>query len=285
MSSYLANYQYKAWDTVIPPRKEKRLSMDWVVLSLIIPGIYILPVVAILFWLYFVGLEFLLFLELPVLGVLLYVHFVLSMLGVIPHELRFKGKEYSFYGFHAAASFVALIALFFFVFVLLLISNLTHSELCWRIAEVFATGPVFWFTTGILSLVFVVSLAERDIEIKEALCGNYASNVKPSISLFRKESKLLSLKSFQVIQIMSTGDALALCTEETDEDTFLYAEGPAVLLLKDGYNLYKDNRVITLPKGKIAKQVGKFTYKTEERKIICVPVISIMEIDSCGGVL
>lgn len=170
-----------------------------------------------------------------------------------------------------------LIAYGLIVVALSLLCGHTHYELFRSITNVVISDTVMGTVFGICMGVFSVSLAEKQIEIEDVLWGRYASKVKPSISLFRKESKLLSLKSFQVIQVMSTGDALALCTDLTEKDKFLYSEGPAVLLLEDKNNPYEENMVITLSKGNVAKQVGTFIYKTMQFKVMCVPIISFFD--------
>ena len=273
MSSYL-NYQYKSRSTGIHLRQERRLSVARLVLGIIVPAVFIGPFVALFFAIYSAVPELLSFFILGILGITMYVLIVLTLLRIIKREIRYKGEEYSTSGILLVASFLMLIAYGLVLVALSLLCGHTHYEPFRSIANVVISDTVMGTVFGISMGVFCVSLAEKEMEIEDVLWGRYASKVKPSISLFRKESKLLSLKSFQVIQIMSTGDALALCTEETDENTFLYTEGPAVLLLADKNTPYEENRVIILPDGKVAKQVGKFTYKTNLYKINCVPVIS-----------
>ncbi len=98
--------------------------------------------------------------------------------------------------------------------------------------------------------------------------NNSANN---GITLFEQEGDCVSDNSFEVFQVLDTGDALA----NEIEKGFSVATGVTVLFLNDGKTSYYDDQVIKIPSGKCAKQIGVFKYKSNAGLERTVPVVEI----------
>ena len=109
-----------------------------------------------------------------------------------------------------------------------------------------------------------------------ALIGN-SSNGESSnngMTFFEKEGDCISENSFEVFQVLDSGDALA--NEVKIEWDMSAPTGVTVLLLcKDGKSYY-DDQVIKVSEGKCAKQIGTFKYSTKAGFDKTVPIVSIL---------
>ena len=123
---------------------------------------------------------------------------------------------------------------------------------------IFIAGMVF----GIL-LLFLISL----------FVANQSSN--DGLRLFEEEGECVSTNSFQVIQVLDSGSALA---REIEKDYFTStATGITVLFLNEGNSSYYDEQIIKVPRGKCVKQIGVFKYNTRMDIEKTVPVVATRE--------
>ena len=123
---------------------------------------------------------------------------------------------------------------------------------------IFIAGMV----SGIL-LLFLISL----------FVANQSSN--DGLRLFEEEGECVSTNSFQVIQVLASGSALA---REIEKDYFTStATGITVLFLNEGNSSYYDEQIIKVPRGKCVKQIGVFKYNTRMDIEKTVPVVAIRE--------
>ena len=123
---------------------------------------------------------------------------------------------------------------------------------------IFIAGMV----SGIL-LLFLISL----------FVANQSSN--DGLRLFEEEGECVSTNSFQVIQVLDSGSALARGIEK---DYFTStATGITVLFLNEGNSSYYDEQIIKVPRGKCVKQIGVFKYNTRMDIEKTVPVVAIRE--------
>lgn len=123
---------------------------------------------------------------------------------------------------------------------------------------IFIAGMV----SGIL-LLFLISL----------FVANQSSN--DGLRLFEEEGECVSTNSFQVIQVLDSGSALA---REIEKDYFTStATGITVLFLNEGNSSYYDEQIIKIPRGKCVKQIGVFKYNTRMDIEKTVPVVAIRE--------
>lgn len=116
--------------------------------------------------------------------------------------------------------------------------------------------------SGIL-LLFLISL----------FAANQSSN--DGLTLFEEEGECVSTNSFQVIQVLDSGAALAI---EIEKDYLVStATGITALFLNEGNSSYYDEQVIEVPHGKCVKQIGIFKYNTRMNIEKTVPVVAIRE--------
>ena len=116
--------------------------------------------------------------------------------------------------------------------------------------------------TGIV-LLFVVSFLIVKSQITTASNDN--------IVMFEKPHSIIPGKIFEVLQVLPDGSALATVG---DFESGNY--GTTVLFLGDESTSYYDSQKITVPSGKVAKQIGTYSYMARSEMYKTVPVVEIM---------
>lgn len=99
-----------------------------------------------------------------------------------------------------------------------------------------------------------------------------SSAEKEDIVMFDSPRNAVPGKSFKVVQVLPDGNALARIDNVYD-DNF----GIVVLFLGDESTSYYDDQKIEIPKGKVAKQIGNYSYMTRMKIEKTVPVVKIMD--------
>ena len=90
------------------------------------------------------------------------------------------------------------------------------------------------------------------------------------IVMFEKPQQEIKVKSFEVMQVLPDGSALAIVE---DMDNF----GMIVLFLADEGTSYYDDQKIDVPSGKKVMQVGTYKYVTRNEMEKTVPVVEILD--------
>ncbi|WP_233399877.1 hypothetical protein [Segatella copri] len=99
-----------------------------------------------------------------------------------------------------------------------------------------------------------------------------SSAEKEDIVMFDSPRNAVPGKSFKVVQVLPDGNALARIDNVYD-DNF----GIVVLFLGDESTSYYDDQKIEIPKGKVAKQIGNYSYMSRMNIEKTVPVVKIMD--------
>lgn len=99
-----------------------------------------------------------------------------------------------------------------------------------------------------------------------------SSAQKEDIVMFDSPRNAVPGKSFKVVQVLPDGNALARIDNVYD-DNF----GIVVLFLGDESTSYYDDQKIEIPKGKVAKQIGNYSYMSRMKIEKTVPVVKIMD--------
>lgn len=99
-----------------------------------------------------------------------------------------------------------------------------------------------------------------------------SSAEKEDIVMFDSPRNAVPGKSFKVVQVLPDGNALA-SVDNVYDDNF----GVVVLFLGDESTSYYDDQKIEIPKGKVAKQIGNYSYMTRMKIEKTVPVVKIMD--------
>lgn len=99
-----------------------------------------------------------------------------------------------------------------------------------------------------------------------------SSAEKEDIVMFDSPRNAVPGKSFKVVQVLPDGNALAN-VDNVYDDNF----GIVVLFLGDESTSYYDDQKIEIPKGKVAKQIGNYSYMSRMNIEKTVPVVKIMD--------
>lgn len=99
-----------------------------------------------------------------------------------------------------------------------------------------------------------------------------SSAPKEDIVMFDSPRNAVPGKTFKVVQVLPDGNALA-SVDNVYDDNF----GIVVLFLGDESTSYYDNQKIEIPKGKVAKQIGNYSYMSRMKIEKTVPVVKIMD--------
>lgn len=115
--------------------------------------------------------------------------------------------------------------------------------------------------TGIiLTFAFLNFLASKNTN------GGYSDN----IVLFEKPQQKLNVKSFEIMQVLPNGNALATVKDLSDL-------GMVVLFLANNEKSYYDDQKINVPSDKCVMQIGTYKYNTASDFEKTVPIIRIMD--------
>ena len=89
--------------------------------------------------------------------------------------------------------------------------------------------------------------------------------------MFEKPRGIVPGKVFEVMQVLPDGSALAIVDDIESENI-----GTEVLFVGNDSTSYYDSQKINVPKGKVVKQVGTYSYMTQNEMYKTVPVVEIM---------
>ena len=92
------------------------------------------------------------------------------------------------------------------------------------------------------------------------------------VVMFEKPRGVVPGKVFEVMQVLPDGSALA-----TVDDFGSGNMGTVVLFVGNESSSFYDNQKIKVPSGKVAKQVGTYSYMTRQEMEKTVPVVEIMD--------
>ena len=126
---------------------------------------------------------------------------------------------------------------------------------------------VLFFFGGALFGVFFTLLGLNLISDKETTLDG--------VTYFEEEGKCISDKSFKVIQVLESGDALA---NEVEKWYKTYSStGLTVLLDSEDGDSYYDDQIINVPSEKCARQIGIFRYSAKSGMEKTVPIVRISD--------
>ena len=91
------------------------------------------------------------------------------------------------------------------------------------------------------------------------------------VVMFEKPRGIVPGKVFEIMQVLPDGSALAM-VDDTRSDNW----GTVVYFAGDESTSYYDSQKINVPKGKGVKQVGTYSYMTQNEMYKTVPVVEIM---------
>lgn len=121
---------------------------------------------------------------------------------------------------------------------------------------IFIAGVI---TGAVLMIVLAVALSNKNM-------------TRVGVTLFEKEGECISKNTFEVFQVLDSGDALAHELGEYSTST-----GLVVLFLSKGDTSYYDEQVIKVRDGKCVRQIGVYKYSTRSGREKTVPVVEIRD--------
>lgn len=98
-----------------------------------------------------------------------------------------------------------------------------------------------------------------------------SSAQKEDIVMFDSPRNAVPGKAFRVMQVLPDGSALASGDDFSDDNI-----GMVVLFLGSEGTSFYDNQKIEIPKGKVAKQIGNYSYMSRSYNEKTVPIVKIM---------
>jgi len=131
------------------------------------------------------------------------------------------------------------------------------------------------FIGGVVTGVVLTFLFAFIVNSRNAVGSNYV--------MFEQEGKVISTNSFEVLQVLDSGDALASELEKLPREVSISPEmeeygpptGLTVLFLAEDGASYYDDQKINVPAGKCVRQLGTFKYLTNSDFEKTVPIVGI----------
>lgn len=93
---------------------------------------------------------------------------------------------------------------------------------------------------------------------------------KGDVVMFEKPRGIVPGTTFRVMEVLSNGNALAMGCEEENGNCI-----PEVLFIGDKSMPFYDGQMISVPNGKVAKQMGTLRYGSQNN-VKTVPIVKIM---------
>lgn len=93
---------------------------------------------------------------------------------------------------------------------------------------------------------------------------------KGDVVMFEKPRGIVPGTTFRVMEVLSNGNALAMGCEEENGNCI-----PEVLFIGDKSMPFYDGQMISVPNGKVAKQMGTLRYGSRNN-VKTVPIVKIM---------
>ena len=122
-------------------------------------------------------------------------------------------------------------------------------------------------------LTYVAGIVTGCIVFFVISCIIVANNSsKDDVVMFDKPRNTVPEKTFKVFQVFSDGSALSSGDDSSGNNL-----GLDVLFLGDESTSYYDDQKIEIPKGKVARQIGNYSYTTNMGVEKTVPIVKIMD--------
>lgn len=128
------------------------------------------------------------------------------------------------------------------------------------------TKFILTYVAGIVTGIVLLFIVSFFITKSQAIS---ASN--NDVVIFEKPRGIVPGWGFEVMQVLPDGSALA-----TVDDTESGNMGTVVLFIGDENTSYYDGQKINVPSGKVAKQIGTYSYTTRSEINKTVPIVEIM---------
>ena len=172
------------------------------------------------------------------------------------------------YKFWTITQRVCLYSLAAFLVVALILAFVFH---------IYVPGWLFFIVSVLLAGTYGACIQFRGEAMIKAGIANHATiDGNLGVSMLQEPGPIMALKSFEIFQVHSNGQALAFSSDKDPAKRVLDYHGPTVLFLPDKNQPYYDKLVITVPENKIVRQVGTYRYDSREG-VKTVPIVSFLD--------
>ena len=96
-----------------------------------------------------------------------------------------------------------------------------------------------------------------------------------SITMFAAPGEIMKLRSFEIMQVLPNGSALAHSSEEA-KTRYTYYGDPLVLFTAEEGTAYYDDQIIEVPARKVVRPVGTYRYNSALGEKI-VPIVKFFD--------
>lgn len=142
--------------------------------------------------------------------------------------------------------------------------------------HIYIPGWLFFIVTVFLAGTFGACLQIRgEAMIQAGIANHDLIDGNLGITMFQEPGPIMALKSFEIFQVHTNGQALAFSSDKDAAQRVIDYHGPTVLLLPDKNQPYYDKLVITVPENKVVRQVGTYRYNSREG-VKTVPIVSFL---------
>ncbi len=127
------------------------------------------------------------------------------------------------------------------------------------------------FLAGFVSSIICLFL----ISLAVASGANDDPQGIPGLTMFEQPADIIPSDSFEVLQVVTGGNALANAGEKSYGGNYTYY-GMVVLFIADENTHYYDDQIISVPRGKCVRQIGTYQYETK-MGYKTVPAVAIFD--------
>lgn len=129
---------------------------------------------------------------------------------------------------------------------------------------------------GLVFFLGVITGAILTFGVLFLLYAGYSANEENNITMFSAPGEVMSLKSFEIMQVLPNGSALAESSEKPKSQYTYYSDPIVMFLAEDGISYY-DDQIIEVPAKKVVRQVGTFKYTSGAGLDKTVPIIKFFD--------
>ena len=131
------------------------------------------------------------------------------------------------------------------------------------------------FVVFLLGLISGIVLTLGILAFLGSQESNNSPENDPSVTLFGEPGDILGFRSFEIMQVLANGSALAHASDKINEQFFF--SGTLVLLLSNENSAYYDDQIIKTPSGMVVRQIGTYRYETKDKLVKTVPIVGYFE--------
>lgn len=133
---------------------------------------------------------------------------------------------------------------------------------------------VLGIITGVIvTILFAITYVSLHTSTSQEPTSELSPEEQSGIRYYDSPGEVIKESSFQVFQVLADNAAL-VHGKQTSENMYM---GTIYVIVHDDGKLYYDNQIVKVPKGKVVRMMGTYTYTTPKGMEKTVPIIKIMD--------